>query len=257
MTEALPPVRILAAGSLRHALPAIIEAFKTETGLTASLSLGPAGLLRERIEAGESFDLFASANMDHPYRLAAARLAEMPTCFAHNRLCVMARAELDLTEENFLSVLGDEALRIGTSTPGDDPAGDYAFEMFDRIEAERPGLGVNLKQRARQLVGGRNTPPLPPNRGPGWAITQGLVDLMVSYWSNARLSIDDPAFSVVTIPTPLAPAVNYGVALATGAGEGPVRMRDFLLSDLSCSILIATGFQPSSPVYDVMARRGF
>lgn len=251
MTEPFPPIRVLAAGSLRHALPAIIEAFNHETGLTASLSLGPAGLLRERIEAGEPFDLFASANMAHPQRLAATGFAEAPTCFAHNRLCLMARAELGLTEESFLSVLADPSLRIGTSTPGDDPAGDYAFEMFDRVEAERPDLG--LRQRARQLVGGRNTPPLPPNRGSGWAVTEGLVDLMVSYWSNARLSADDPAFSIIAVPPPLAPAINYGVALATGASEGPRRLRDFLLSDRSRSILIATGFQPASLDYDVRA----
>lgn len=246
MTEPFPPIRVLAAGSLRHALPAIIEAFNHETGLTASLTLGPAGLLRERIEAGEPFDLFASANMAHPYRLVATGFAEMPTCFAHNQLCVMARAELGLTEENFLSVLADPSLRIGTSTPGDDPAGDYAFEMFDRIEAERPGLGADLKRRARQLVGGRNTPPLPPNRGSGWAVTQGLVDLMVGYWSNARLSADDPAFGIVAVPRPLAPAINYGVSLVAGAGTAPQRLRDFLLSDRSRSILITTGFQPAS-----------
>ncbi|MBS1166649.1 MAG: molybdate transporter substrate-binding protein [Proteobacteria bacterium] len=251
MTEPFPPIRVLAAGSLRHALPAIIEAFGEETGLVASLSLGPAGLLRERIEGGEPFDLFASANMAHPHRLAATGFAEAPTCFAHNRLCVMARAELGLTEENFLSVLAYPSLRIGTSTPGDDPAGDYAFEMLDRVETERPGLG--LKQRARQLVGGRNTPPLPPNRGSGWAITEGLVDLMVSYWSNARLSLGDPAFSIVAVPQELAPAIDYGVALATGAGQSPQRLRDFLLSDRSRSILSATGFQPASPDCDPRA----
>ncbi|WP_026792884.1 substrate-binding domain-containing protein [Pleomorphomonas oryzae] len=244
MTEPFSPIRVFAAGSLRHALPAIIEAFNDETGLAASLSLGPAGLLRERIEAGEPFDLFASANMAHPHRLAATGVAEAPTCFAHNRLCVIARAELGLTEANFLSVLANPSLRIGTSTPGDDPAGDYAFEMLDRVEAERPGLG--LKQRARQLVGGRNTPPLPPNRGSGWAVTEGLVDLMVSYWSNARLSADDPAFSIVAVPPALAPAIDYGVALAAGAGEGPRRLLGFLLSDRGRSILIATGFQPAS-----------
>ena len=244
-TESFPPIRVLAAGSLRHALPAIIEAFGDETGLAASLSLGPAGLLRERIEAGEPFDLFASANMAHPQRLAATGFAEMPTCFAHNRLCIIARTELGLTEENFLSILADPSLRIGTSTPGDDPAGDYALEMFDRVEAERPGLG--LKQRARKLVGGRNTPPLPPGRGSGWAIIEGLVDLMVSYWTNARLSADDPAFSIVAVPSTFAPAIDYGVALSAGVGEGPQRLRDFLLSDCSRSILSATGFLPASP----------
>ena len=243
MIEPLP-IRVLAAGSLRHALPAIIEAFNDETGLAASLSLGPAGLLRERIEAGEPFDLFASANMAHPTHLATVGLAQPPTCFAGNRLCIVARAELALTEENFLSVLADPTVRIGTSTPGDDPAGDYAFEMFDRIEAKQPGLGVDLKERAQKLVGGRHTPPPSLGRGSGWAIVGGLVDLMVSYWSNARLSVDDTAFSVVPVPPMLAPTIDYGLALAVGAGEASRRLRNFLLSDRSRSILITTGFQP-------------
>ncbi|WP_370673564.1 molybdate ABC transporter substrate-binding protein [Pleomorphomonas sp. PLEO] len=251
MTEPLPPIRVLAAGSLRHALPAIIEAFGAETGIAASLSLGPAGLLRERIEAGEAFDLFASANMAHPQRLAAVGLAQPPTCFARNRLCIVARAELGLTESNFLSVLADPTVRIGTSTPGDDPAGDYAFEMFDRIEAKQPGLGIDLKRRAQKLVGGRNTPPRPPDRGPGWAIKEGLVDLMVSYWSNVRLSTDDPAFSVVPVPPMLAPTINYGVALAPVADEAARRLHDFLLSDRSWPILTATGFQPRLPRDDL------
>lgn len=249
MTEP-PPIRVLAAGSLRYAFPAIIEAFRAETGLAASLSLGPAGLLRERIEAGEAFDLFASANMAHPHKLAATGFAEKPTCFAQNRLCIVARAELGLTEENFLSVLAVPSVRIGTSTPGDDPAGDYAFEMFDRIDARRPGLGVDLRRRARQLVGGRDTPPPPPSRGSGWAIVEGLVDLMVSYWSSARLSADDRTFSIVAVPSTLAPTIDYGMTLAVGAGEAPRRLRGFLLSGRGRSILSATGFQPTSPDLD-------
>ena len=50
MTERL---KIMAAGSLRHAFPAILAAFEAETGTQVNLCLGPAGLLRERIEQGE------------------------------------------------------------------------------------------------------------------------------------------------------------------------------------------------------------
>ncbi|AOF92607.1 substrate-binding domain-containing protein [Sinorhizobium sp. RAC02] len=71
-------VRILAAGSLRYAMPEIAAAFEKTTGV--SLLLGPAGLLRERIEAGEPFDLFASTNMAHPQRLVSIGLAKEPVC---------------------------------------------------------------------------------------------------------------------------------------------------------------------------------
>jgi molybdate transport system substrate-binding protein len=239
MTE---PVKILSAGSMRHAFPAIIAAFGQATGIVVSLSLGPAGLLRERIEAGETFDLFASANMTHPQRLASLGITEEAVCFARNRLCVLARADLGLTRENFLAVLSDPSVKIGTSTPGDDPSGDYAFEVFKRIETRHPGSGEAMKSRAHQLVGGRNSPPTPPGKGGGYLITDGEADLMMSYYSNARLLQADPAFSVVEIPAEFSPKVEYGFGLRKGASGEARRLGDFLVSDRGQEILKSTGF---------------
>ncbi|EAO0583408.1 molybdenum ABC transporter substrate-binding protein, partial [Salmonella enterica subsp. enterica serovar Javiana] len=55
-------MRILAAGSLRVVWPQLMAAFQAD----AVCDFGPAGLLRERIEAGEACDFFASANLAHP-----------------------------------------------------------------------------------------------------------------------------------------------------------------------------------------------
>lgn len=235
-------IKILSAGSLRHAFPKIIETFSKGTNVKISLSLGPAGLLRERIENGENFDLFASANMAHPQAIAAAGIAEEAMCFARNRLCVIARADLHVTTENLIEVLANRDLKIGTSTPGDDPSGDYAFELFDRIEALCPGLGVALKARARQLVGGRNSAPPPPGKGIGYLISEGEVDLMTSYYSNAWLLENDPAFSVVEIPAEFAPAISYGLALEKGAPRQAQLLREFMLGDVGRAILSQTGF---------------
>jgi len=235
-------IQVLSAGSMRHAFPAIIKAFTEATGIAVSLSLGPAGLLRERIETGEAFDLFASASMAHPLRLAADGITEEAICFARNRLCVIARANLGLTTENFLAILSDPAVKIGTSTPGDDPSGDYAFEVFDLIEARHPGLGVAIKARSRQLVGGRNSPPTPPGKGGGYLITDGEADLMMSYYSNAQLFAADPAFSIVEIPVELAPKVEYGLGLRRHAPDEARQLRDFLLSESGQGILEEAGF---------------
>ncbi|MFS8113191.1 molybdate ABC transporter substrate-binding protein [Rhizobium jaguaris] len=243
MTEA---VQVLSAGSMRHAFPAIIEAYTEATGIAVSLSLGPAGLLRERIEAGERFDLFASANMEHPRRLAATGVTEEAICFTRNRLCVITRADLGMTTENFLDVLSDSSVKIGTSTPGDDPSGDYAFEVFDRIETRHPGMGTTLKARARQLVGGRNSPPTPPGKGGGYLITDGEADLMMSYYSNARLLEPDPAFRVVDIPAEFSPKVEYGLGLRKGAPNEARRLQDFVLSKGGQEILRRAGFLPVS-----------
>lgn len=241
MSEA---IHVLSAGSLRHAFPAIIEAFGKKTGIAVSLTLGPAGLLREEIEAGAKFDLFTSANMTHPRRLAAAGFSDHAVCFARNRLCVVVRADLGLTTANFLSVLSDPAVRIGTSTPGDDPGGDYAFEVFDRVEISHPGQGEAMRARARQLVGGRNSPPAPAGKSGGYLIIDGEVDLMLSYYSNARLLMSDPLLSVVEIPQEFQPLIEYGMTVRKGAAEKAGLLQEFLLSAQGQGILRDAGFSP-------------
>ncbi|HEX8048452.1 molybdate ABC transporter substrate-binding protein [Rhizobium sp.] len=245
MTKPAQPLSVLSAGSMRHAFPAIIAAFAALNDTPVSLTLGPAGLLRERIEAGEHFDLFASANMAHPRHLAAQGICDHAVCFARNRLCVLARSDLGLTTANFLDIITDPRIKIGTSTPGDDPSGDYAFEVFDLIEAKRPSLGKSLRSRARQLVGGRNSPPTPPDKSAGWPIADGKVDLFLSYYSNARLLKSDPALSVVALPEELSPVIEYGVTVRKGARAEIGQLRDFLLSSDGQRILEQNGFEPA------------
>ncbi len=111
------PIRLFSAEILRHVLPAIIAAFREAGGAQVSLTLGPSDTLRERIEAGEDFDLLASADMGNPRRLASIGVSGTPVCFARNRICVLARADLGLTDANFLKVLSDPSARIGTPRP--------------------------------------------------------------------------------------------------------------------------------------------
>jgi molybdate transport system substrate-binding protein len=236
-------VNVTSAGSLRHAFPQIIAAFANASGVAVSLTLGPAGLLREQIEARGAFDLFASANMEHPRRLASLGIAGETLCFARNSFCVIARAGLGLTRENFIDVLSAPSVTIGTSTPGDDPSGDYAFGVFDRIEAKYPGWGEALKSRSKQLVGGRNSPPASPGRGPGALVAEDEVDVMMSYYSNARALEGDPAFSVVIVPSEYAPDVNYGLCMRKNAPAAAGLLRDFMLSDEGQRILEAAGFR--------------
>ena len=63
------PVRLYAAGSLRAAMTEIARAFTVQYGVPVETTFGASGLLRERIERGESADVFASADMQHPTTL--------------------------------------------------------------------------------------------------------------------------------------------------------------------------------------------
>lgn len=233
------PIRVFSAGSLRHALPAIVTAFQHAGGAPVALTLGPAGLLRQRIEAGEPFDLFISADMGHPQRLAAMGVAEAPVCLARNRLCALARSDLGLCSETLLNTLSDPAVRIGTSTPGDDPCGDYAVQMFDLIEAKHPGRGADLKARARHLLGGKHSP---RDKDGAALIAEGVVDVYIGYCTSARSRESDPAFSVVEIPPPWAPRVEYGVTMRKGANEGAMNFRTYLMSVPASALLQDAGF---------------
>ncbi|HDG8027064.1 TPA: substrate-binding domain-containing protein, partial [Klebsiella variicola] len=54
------PLTLLAAGSLRSAFLPLVAHFQQHTGLAVDAQFGPAGLLRERIEAGAPCAVFAS-----------------------------------------------------------------------------------------------------------------------------------------------------------------------------------------------------
>ncbi|MEY3871863.1 MAG: hypothetical protein RLZZ296_858, partial [Pseudomonadota bacterium] len=66
------PLPVFAAGSLREAMTDIARDYETRTGQKIALTFGASGLLRERIEKGDVALVFASADTQHPQRLATA-----------------------------------------------------------------------------------------------------------------------------------------------------------------------------------------
>jgi molybdate transport system substrate-binding protein len=96
--------------------------------------------------------------MEHPQALAEAGKAGPMVLFARNRLCALARPELAVTADTLLDRMLDPDVTLGTSTPRADPAGDYAWDVFRRAEALRPGSQARLEAKARQLVGGPGSP---------------------------------------------------------------------------------------------------
>ncbi|EAB7237783.1 substrate-binding domain-containing protein [Salmonella enterica] len=199
-------MRILAAGSLRVVWPQLMAAFQAD----AVCDFGPAGLLRERIEAGEACDFFASANLAHPQAMREG--------------------------EDWLSLLTRRDLRIGTSTAGCDPSGDYTQQLFSRMGKE----GEAVRKRAVALVGGRQTLPLPAGRlAAEWLINHDYTDIFIGYASYApRLRLVN-SLRVVDIPEPYNPVAEYGFACLSEQGK---TLADFLLSARARSILMQHGF---------------
>jgi ABC-type molybdate transport system substrate-binding protein len=238
------PLRLAAAGSLRAALSEVATAFAASPGgVPVTQSYAPSGLLRQRIAGGEGFDVFASANMSHPQALAETR--RMPVVlFARNRLCALARPGLDVTPETLLPRMLDPAIRLGTSTPRADPAGDYAFALFARAEAVRPGARAALEAKALLLTGGAESPRPPAGKDLyAWQFERGAADLFLTYCTNAVLArAADASLMQVAVPEALAVGADYGMIVLSDRPEA-ARFALFLLSPAGQAILHRHGFE--------------
>lgn len=238
-------VRLYAAGSLRAAFAEVAAAFREKTGTQVAATFGASGLLKERIEKGESADVFASANMEHPRALELAGRAGPARAFARNRLCALARPELEVDSGTLLERMLDPALKLGTSTPKADPSGDYAFELFAKAEALRPGARAALERKALKLTGGPDSPQPPKGRSLYAALlSEQQADLFLTYCTSAvEARLENPTLHVVQIPQSLAVGADYGLVVMRGARPGAQQLAGFILSPEGQRILALRGFE--------------
>jgi molybdenum ABC transporter molybdate-binding protein len=216
------PLTVYAAGSLTGALAEIAKRYTATTGEPVRIVNGPAGLLRERIEKGEAVDVYISANMAHPEKLAAEGKATPPVVFARNALCVQTLPDAGITSANLLDRLLAPGVHIGTSTPGADPGGDYAWQFFARADTVRPGARANLEAKAKKLVGGPVAPTIPGNVGAAkYFLQHHDVDVFFGYCSSHDAA-PDPDLRQVEVPTNLSLPVDYGMSVVLREGD-PVR----------------------------------
>jgi ABC-type molybdate transport system substrate-binding protein len=237
------PLRVYAAGSLNAAFTDIVAAFPASEGDVAAPVFGPSGVLRERIERGDHVDVFASADMDQPRRLARSRDGLFVSMFVRNRLCALGRARLGLTSDNLLYRLLDPSVRLATSTPGADPGGDYAWAVFARAEAVHPGAQSLLQQKAMQLVGGPDSKPLVPGRGAVEGVfLADRADVMLGYCSSsAAVMREIGGLTNVALPSTLTVGPAYRLVVLT---DHPLAARFalFILSEQGQAILQQHGF---------------
>ncbi|PUE20065.1 molybdate ABC transporter substrate-binding protein [Limnohabitans sp. WS1] len=238
------PIAVVAAGSLREAMTDIARAHEARTSQKLTLSFAASGLLRERIEKGEAAQVFASADMGHPQKLADAGSWSAPRVFVRNQLCALTQAHLNLTPERLLGALLDPAIRLGTSTPKADPAGDYAWALFRKADALSAGAYATLDRKALQLTGGPSSPKPPAGRGAyAWVMDQGQADIFLTYCTNAVAAQQEvPRLKIVAVPPQLQVSAGYGLTVRRGAHPAAQAFADALLAPSAQTIFARYGF---------------
>lgn len=238
------PAILFAAGSLQVPLSDIVLDFQEATGAAVAATFGPSGLLRSRIEEGETAHLFASADMDHPRALAASGRGGTVVPFASNALCAIVRDEMTVSTETLLDALLDPDVRVATSTPRADPSGDYAWAVFARAEAVRSGALESLAAKALKLTGGPATADPPAGRNIyAWIVGRGQADIFLTYRTNALLARrEDPSLRIITLPPALAVGAAYGMIVLRDAPASADALTDYILSARGRMVLQDYGF---------------
>jgi ABC-type molybdate transport system substrate-binding protein len=236
---------LYAAGSLRGPITEIVKAFTQKTGLVVDATYGSSGLLRERIESGETADVFASADTGNPIRLERAGRVGAVTTFTRNRMCLLVKPAVARTRTP-AEIMLDPAVRLITSTPKADPAGDYAEAIFAKIDAQRPGSLATLDAKALRLMGGADAAPIPPGADAAayLLLTANRGDAFLAYCSGfvASVAAHRGQLRSLEMPANLAVDADYALALRDGAPPGASYLRGFILSPAGQAILEQYGF---------------
>lgn len=239
-------VQLYAAGSLRAALTEVASSFTAESGHQVQAKYGPSGILKDEIAGGAKADVFASANMEHPQALSSAGRSGPVLLFARNRLCALVKPGLKVDSANLLDHMLDPSIKLGTSTPKADPSGDYAFEVFRKAEAIKPGAQTTLERKALQLMGNADSAVPPAGRLVyGWHIAEGRADIFLAYCTATRKSQkQSPDQQVVELPGNLAVGADYGLTVISGASSAAEGFAQFIVSPAGQKILTSHGFAP-------------
>ena len=238
------PVQVYAAGSLRDALTEIARDHEARTGQKVVLTFAASGLLRERIEQGAPAQVFASADTKHPQRLANQGQWQAPVIFTRNTLCALAQSAVAVTPDTLLSTILQPQVRLGISTPKVDPAGDYAWALFQKADALQPGATARLEAKALQLTGGANSAQAPAGRNTyAWVMEQNRADVFLTYCTNAVAArAEVPSLQVVAVPEALQVGAAYGLTVRAGAPAQAQAFAQTVLQPPAQAVLRRLGF---------------
>jgi molybdate transport system substrate-binding protein len=148
---------VAAASDLQFALKDIAARYEKETGTHIQITFGSSGNFFAQIQNGAPFDLFFSADLDYPQKLAAAGLADPATLseYASGKIVLWTRNDspIDLTE-GLRVVLNLRVRKIAIANPDHAPYGRAAVaalqheDLYERVRTKLV-LGENISQAAQ------------------------------------------------------------------------------------------------------------
>lgn len=229
--RAAPVLQVAAASDLACCIEALNRAFEKTVHVDVRASIGSSGNFYAQIRNGAPFDIFLSADLDYPEKLANDGYADRSTLtvYAIGALTMLV-SERRFSAERGWAVLTDPAVtRIAIANPDVAPYGRAA-----KAALVRAGLWERLQSK---LVRGENV-----------AQTAQFVrsgNAQVGLVGASHVQRDQPVWPV---PEDMYPPIEQGAVL-TNKGRGQALATQylaFLQSDAARAILRDHGFRFSA-----------
>src|SRR5260370_5768743 len=120
-------MRIGAAADLEVAMGELSGKVGKQTGTKVNVTYGSSGNFFSQLQNGAPFDLFFSADIEYPKKLAAAGLVEPGTLYEYalGRIVIWTPADskVDVTKEGLKGLLDASVEKIAIANPEHEPYG--------------------------------------------------------------------------------------------------------------------------------------
>lgn len=164
--------------------------------------------------------------------------------FIANYLGITTTTELAGQYPDWQQLLRAPDLIIGTSTPVDDPCGDYVVQFYSELSKTDPELAENIRNRTRHLAGGKNSPVIPAGQmASQWLIHSHQADIFIGYRHYQKKASELPGLATIAIPEAHNIKAIYCMALISPVAQ---TFADYLLQTESQQIFIENGFMSLS-----------
>ena len=227
-------VRVAAAADLKFAMAGVAAALaQSHPEIDLTVTYGSSGTFYQQVSNGAPFDLFLSADLSYPRKLADAGLADQDDVFEYavGRLVVWAPNESPLDPTQGMAALADpQARKVAIANPEHAPYGVAAVAamktagVYEAAE-NKLVLGENVAQAAEFALSGN--------------AQVGVFALSLAMSPQFK---DKGRY--VEVPLESYPRIDQGgIVLASAQDPAAARaVRDFLLSDDGVAILKSYGF---------------
>lgn len=230
-------VSVAAAADLRFAFDKLIAEFHNqEPGIHVQVTYGSSGNFFAQLSNQAPFDIYFSADVEYPRRLAELGLADRESllvyAFGQLVVAVPKRSTIDVEQLGMSSVLDSAARKVAIANPDHAPYGRAAvaamkhFGVFDQVR-ERLVLGENIAQAAQFVESG--------------AADVGVIALSLTY---AREIQDQSSYKHWLVPMDAYPTMEQGCVVLNWAKDRQAtdRFRDFVAGPRGREVLTQFGF---------------